>query len=122
MHEEKVIITVLMPAYNAGKYIAEAIQSVLEQTFRGFELIIVNDGSTDNTRNIILGFSDSRIRLIDQENLGIAAALNTGLAAAQGKYIARFDADDSCMPMRLQKQLNFLLTFPEYSLVGCNAE
>src|ERR1700754_2088364 len=91
-------ITVLMPAYNAGKYIGEAIESVLEQTFTDFELLIVNDGSTDNTAAIIQSFTDPRIVLIQQPNLGVAAALNNGLKHARAEYIARFDADDICYP------------------------
>jgi glycosyltransferase involved in cell wall biosynthesis len=72
-------ITVLMPAYNAAGYIAEAIASVLQQSFTDFELLIVNDGSTDNTLDIINAFDDERIVVISQENAGVAAALNTGL-------------------------------------------
>src|ERR1700761_7286076 len=94
-------ITVLMPAYNAGKYIAEAIASVLGQTFGDFELLIVNDGSTDDTLDIINSFDDKRIRVISQPNQGVAAALNTGLKHAKAEYIARFDADDICLPQRL---------------------
>ena len=71
-------VTVLMPAYNAGNFIAEAIQSVLNQTFRDFELLIINDGSTDNTAQIVRSFHDERIKLVEQNNLGIAAALNSG--------------------------------------------
>lgn len=71
-------VTVLMPAYNAGNFIAEAIQSVLNQTFRDFELLIINDGSTDNTAQIVRSFHDEGIKLVEQNNLGIAAALNSG--------------------------------------------
>ena len=105
-------VTVLMPAYNAGSYIAEAIRSVLAQSFTDFELLIVNDGSTDNTGRIIRSFTDSRITVIDQANQGIAAALNTGLSKAKAPYIARFDADDICLPGRLQNQFDFLSYTP----------
>jgi glycosyltransferase involved in cell wall biosynthesis len=115
-------VTVLMPAYNAGKYIAEAIASVLDQTFANFELLIVNDGSTDNTAAIIESYNDPRIVLISQDNKGIAAALNTGLKHARAPYIARFDADDICHPQRLEKQLNFLNDNPNYILVGSDAD
>jgi glycosyltransferase involved in cell wall biosynthesis len=91
-------ITVLMPAYNAGKYIHEAISSVLAQSFTNFELLIVNDGSTDDTLAVISSFNDARIRVINQTNKGVAAALNNGLQHAQAPYIARFDADDICYP------------------------
>ncbi|MDP4262633.1 MAG: glycosyltransferase [Bacteroidota bacterium] len=120
MNEVKV--TVLMPAYNAAKYIAEAIASVLEQTFTDFELVIINDGSTDETVSVIRRFSDSRIRLIEQGRQGISVALNTGLREARGNYIARFDADDICFPERLQKQVSFLDNHPGYVLTGCDAE
>src|SRR5579862_87429 len=97
-------VTVLMPCYNAAGYIAHAIESVLQQTMKDFELLIINDGSTDNTVEIIQFFNDDRIVLLDQNRLGIAAALNRGLIFARAGYIARFDADDICAPDRLQKQ------------------
>jgi glycosyltransferase involved in cell wall biosynthesis len=115
-------ITVLMPAYNAGKYIAEAIRSVLGQSYADFELLIVDDGSSDNTLEVILGFSDPRIRLLTQVNKGVAAALNTGLEAAKGIYIARFDADDICLPERLGRQALFLDGHPAYVVTGSDAE
>ncbi len=115
-------ITVLMPAYNAGSYIAEAIASVLKQSFTDFELLIVNDGSTDDTVQVINSFNDKRIVLISQENKGIAAALNVGLKAARAPYIARFDADDVCYPNRLKMQYDFITTYPEYSVIGSAAD
>lgn len=111
-----------MPAYNAGKYIAEAISSVLGQTFPDFELLIVDDGSSDNTLGVIHDFTDSRIRLLVQENKGIALALNAGLKAARGAYIARFDADDVCFPERLARQVLFLDGHPAYLVAGSDAE
>jgi glycosyltransferase involved in cell wall biosynthesis len=116
------MVTVLMPAFNAEKYIREAIESVLVQTFSDFELLIVNDGSTDNTGKIIRDFNDTRISCIEQPNAGIAHALNIGLARARGKYIARFDADDICFPQRLEKQVRFLEEHPDYVLTGSDAE
>lgn len=110
-----------MPAYNADKYIYAAICSVLEQTFTDFELLIINDGSTDDTEKIIRAFADSRIRLINQSNQGIAAALNMGLLNANADLIARFDADDICMPDRLTAQYDFLTAHPEYIIVGSDA-
>lgn len=115
-------ITVLMPAYNAEKYIGQAITSVLNQTFTDFELLIINDGSIDTTKQIIESFEDSRIRLINQTNQGIAAALNIGLLNAKAGLIARFDADDICMPERLMIQYNFLSDHPDYIIVGSDAE
>ncbi|QKJ29926.1 glycosyltransferase [Mucilaginibacter mali] len=113
-------ITVLMPAYNAGPYIGEAIASVLKQTFTDFELLIINDGSTDNTASVIHSYAcrDSRIVLINQENKGVSAALNTGLSHARAPYIARFDADDICYPDRLRVQYEFITAHPEYSIIG----
>ena len=115
-------ITVLMPAYNAEKYIGNAIASVLGQTYADFELVIVNDGSTDGTLDVINTFYDRRIVVINQHNMGVAAALNTGLKRSKGIYIARFDADDVCYPERLEKQLGFLQQNPEYILVGSDAD
>ncbi|WP_183564812.1 glycosyltransferase family 2 protein [Mucilaginibacter sp. SP1R1] len=115
-------ITVLMPAYNAGKYIKEAIASVLEQTFTDFELLIVNDGSTDDTADVIRAFNDPRIVMIYQDNKGVALALNKGLQYARAPYIARFDADDVCHTERLQLQYDFMVNNPQYSIVGAAAD
>jgi glycosyltransferase involved in cell wall biosynthesis len=115
-------VTVLMPAYNAGKYIGEAIASVLEQSFTDFELLIINDGSTDDTEKIIRSFKDPRIVLMSQENKGVSAALNLGLSYARANYIARFDADDICLPNRLKVQYEFITTYPEYSIIGSAVE
>ena len=116
------LITVLMPAYNAEKYIAEAISSVLSQSFTDFELLIINDGSTDATEKIVSSFTDSRIRLINQTNQGVAAALNMGLLNAKADIIARFDADDICMPKRLGRQHDFLINNPDHIIVGSNVQ
>ncbi|MEO5998830.1 MAG: glycosyltransferase [Chitinophagaceae bacterium] len=115
-------ITVLMPAYNTEKYIAEAIDSVLHQSFPYFELLIINDGSTDKTEKVIRSFTDPRIVLINQSNGGVAKALNRGLQYARAKYIVRFDADDICYPERLQIQYNFMEANPGYILAGSDAE
>jgi glycosyltransferase involved in cell wall biosynthesis len=115
-------VTVLMPAYNVERYIGDAIDSVLRQTFSEFELLIVNDGSADRTEEIIRGFTDPRIVLINQKNQGVSAALNTGLKYARGEYIARFDADDVCYPDRLRLQLEFMEKNPDYVLIGSDAD
>ena len=115
-------VTVLMPAYNAGKYIEAAVESALDQTFADFELLIVDDGSSDDTVSVIQGFADDRIRLVRQEQGGVSAALNTGLQHARGEYICRFDADDICFPQRLARQVEFLDANPDYLLVGSDAE
>lgn len=116
------LITVLMPAYNAEKYIGEAIDSVLNQEFHDFELLIINDGSTDATKQIVDSMADPRIRLINQTNQGIAAALNIGLLNARTDLVARFDADDICLPERLGIQYEFLRNNPDYVIVGSNAD
>jgi glycosyltransferase involved in cell wall biosynthesis len=103
------LISVLMPAFNAEAHIAEAIQSILQQSFTNFELIILNDGSTDRTSQIIDGFADPRIHKMDlQPNQGLVSARNRLVAAARGRYIAFLDADDIAFPDRLQKQFIFL--------------
>ncbi|MDN3548010.1 glycosyltransferase family 2 protein [Mucilaginibacter aquaedulcis] len=114
-------ITVLMPAYNAGKYIREAIDSVLQQTFTDFELLIVNDGSTDNTVEVIQSFNDPRIVMIYQDNKGVSLALNKGLQYARAPYVARFDADDVCVAERLDLQYKFMTDNPEYTIIGSAA-
>jgi glycosyltransferase involved in cell wall biosynthesis len=111
-----------MPAYNAEKYIAEAISSVLTQSFTDFELLIVNDGSTDQTEKVIRSFKDPRIVVINQQNRGIASALNLGLSHARAPYIARFDADDICFTNRIKIQYDFITTYPEYSIIGSAAD
>ena len=120
MHDVK--ITVLMPCYNAADYIADAIQSVLTQTFRDFEFLIVNDGSTDNTAALVRSFNDERIVFIEQKQQGIAAALNNGLKHARADYIARFDADDICFPDRLEKQFDYMQSNPECIVAGSGAD
>jgi len=115
-------VTILMPACNAGKYIAEAIRSVLDQSFSDFELLIVDDGSTDDTLAAIKQFNDHRIRVLCKEKEGISVALNAGLLVARGTYIARFDADDICMSRRLERQVLFLDGHPAYLVVGSDAE
>ncbi len=102
-------ISVLMPAYNAEKFIDKAIKSILSQTFTDFEFIIINDGSTDNTEEIILSFTDSRIRYVKNEtNIKLIQTLNKGIELARGKYIARMDSDDISTPQRLELQYQFM--------------
>ncbi|GAB2831626.1 glycosyltransferase family 2 protein [Ferruginibacter profundus] len=115
-------ITVLMPAYNAAKYIVAAVTSVLNQSFQNFELLVINDGSSDDTERIVKNFADERIKLINQPHQGIAAALNIGLLNAAAPLIARFDADDICYPERLQIQYDFFKTNPEYVLTGSDVD
>jgi len=112
-------VTVLLPVYNAEKYIKEAIESMLNQTFKDFELLIINDGSTDNSMKIITSFKDGRIRLtVNEKNEGLIFTLNRGIDLAQGKYIARMDADDISMPERLEKQVEFMDNNSDIGVVG----
>ncbi len=108
-----------MPVYNTGKYVEDAVRSILEQSFGDFEFIIVDDGSTDDSVARIRRFSDPRIRLIEMgENVGIVGALNAGLSAARGRYIARMDADDISHRLRFEKQLRFLAAYPDIGILG----
>lgn len=112
-------VTVIMPVYNGERYLEKAIDSILNQTFKDVEFIIVNDGSTDSSRGIILSYDDHRVRLINNEkNIGLTQSLNKGLEAARGQYIARQDADDISFPQRLEKQVEFLETHADCGLVG----
>ena len=102
------LVSVIMTTYNHEKYIAEAIESILQQTLTDFELIIINDGSRDRTEEIIRSFQDNRIIYIYQENQGPSAAANQGILKARGKYIALMSGDDVCYPQRLEKQYEYL--------------
>ncbi len=119
------LVTVLMPVYNCEKYLSTSIESILHQTFTDFEFIILDDGSTDDSINIIQSYcaQDQRIRLIrNDQNMGIAYSLNKGINIAKGKYIARMDADDISKPERLEKQVEFLETHNEVGILGCCAQ
>ena len=112
----KPIVTVLMTVYNGKNYLNEAIESVLCQTLTNYEFLIVDDASTDNSIEIINSYNDSRIKLlINKKNIGQTVSLNKGLAIAQGKYIARFDQDDVCLPKRLEEQVAFFKKNPSRS-------
>lgn len=103
------LVSILLPAYNCEKYIRKTIDSLLNQTYTNFELLIINDGSTDSTSTIIDSYSDSRIQHIHNNgNKGLIYTLNYGIKLAKGKYIARMDADDICLPTRLEKQVDWL--------------
>ena len=116
-------ISVIMPAYNSEKYIAEAIESILSQTFTDFEFIIIDDGSTDRTVEIISRYNDSRIRFYQNENnMGVAATLNRGLDLATGEYIARMDSDDISLPDRFKKQIEYLEKRKEVAVCGTDLE
>jgi len=103
-------VSIVMSVYNAQKYLDEAIESILNQTYSNFEFIIINDGSTDKSLEIIENYAkkDSRIIVINRENKGLIYSLNEGIRKANGKYIARMDADDISLPQRLEKQVEFM--------------
>ncbi len=112
-------VSVVMSVFNGDRYLKEAIDSVLAQNFADFELIVVDDGSTDGTAAILESYSDSRIRTSrNAVNLGQPASLNRGLAAARGALIARLDADDVALPDRLETQVRFLASHPSAASVG----
>lgn len=116
------MITVLMSVYNAEEYLGSAIDSILNQTYGDFEFIIINDGSSDKSKDIIRSFSDKRIKLIDNDkNSGLIFSLNKGIDNASGKYIARMDADDISLPTRFQKQFDYLESNNDIALVGSTA-
>lgn len=110
------LVSVVMPVYNAAPFLEEAIKSVLRQSFKDFEFILINDGSTDESGNIIKGFEDERISYHYQPNAGVAATLNAGIQLAKGKYIWRHDADDTSLPNKLGKQVEFLEANASYAL------
>lgn len=108
-----------MPVHNGASYLDEAVASILRQTFPEFELLVVNDGSTDGTASILRSCTDCRLTVIENDgNLGVIASLNKGLEAARGEFVARMDADDIANPQRLQRQVHFLRKFPQIGLCG----
>lgn len=113
------LISILMPVYNGEKYLQEAIESILNQTYDHFEFIIINDGSIDRTEEIILSYTDSRIIYVKNEtNLQIVESLNKGISIAKGKYIARMDSDDISLPTRLEKQYLFMEKHKSIDITG----
>jgi glycosyltransferase involved in cell wall biosynthesis len=106
-------VTVIVPIYNGSAYLSETINSLLSQSFSGFELLAIDDGSTDDSSNIVRSFKDERIRLIQKSNGGLCEALNLGIAEARAPYIARSDQDDISFPERLERQLQVMADHPE---------
>jgi glycosyltransferase involved in cell wall biosynthesis len=113
-------VSVVIPVHNGEKYLAQAIESVLAQTFRDFELLIVDDGSTDGSRAIMdrCARRDARIRILSQANRGVSAAGNLGFEKARGEWVARLDADDLFLPDKLQRQVAFIRRHPDVRIVG----
>lgn len=111
-------VSVLMSVYNGERYLREAIDSILSQTFQNFEFIIINDGSIDGTNQILESYNDPRIIIIHQENIGLSKSLNKGLRLSCGEFIARMDCDDISLPQRLEKQLLLMDREPEIGVCG----
>jgi glycosyltransferase involved in cell wall biosynthesis len=113
------LVSVVMPVYNAERYVHDAVRSILQQTHAHLELIVVNDGSTDGSVAVLEQFDDPRMCVIhNPRNMGLVASLNVGIAAAHGRYIARMDADDEAMPTRLAAQVQHMEQYPEVGLCG----
>ena len=110
------LVTVVLPAYNVGPYVAEAVQSVLEQTYEMLELIVVDDGSTDDTVEQLQAIHDDRLRVIRQSNAGSSAARNTGIVAGRGEWIAFIDGDDVWLPQKLERHVAYLRARPDADL------
>jgi glycosyltransferase involved in cell wall biosynthesis len=115
------VVSVCMPAYNCQRYVAEAIESILGQTFRDFEFLIIDDGSTDGSLPILRRYAarDPRIRLTSRPNLGVPATLKELVDQSRGEFIARMDADDIAFPERFEKQVNYLRAHSDCVVVGC---
>jgi len=105
-------VTVLMSVYNVERFLREAIESILAQTMRDFEFIIIDDGSTDATPKILASYDDPRMRIVSQKNMGVSVSVNRGLETARAELVARLDADDIALPNRLEVQLE------EYERLG----
>jgi glycosyltransferase involved in cell wall biosynthesis len=117
MPDQQITISIIMAAYNAERFIAESIRSVLAQTYTNWELLLVNDGSTDQTENIIASFQDARIRYFTQANAGVSAARNKGLAAMRGVYFCFLDADDILPPESLTVRVGYLEAHPDVDML-----
>jgi len=115
------VISVVMSVYNGQKYLRESIDSILNQTCKSFEFIVINDGSKDNSLDILLEYQtkDNRLLIVSQNNIGLTRSLNRGIKLAASEYIARQDADDISLPARLEKQLNYMENHPEVAVIGC---
>lgn len=116
------VLSVILPVYNGLPYLRQAIESLLTQSFGDFELIVINDGSSDGSQELLETFDDPRLRIVRQKNRGLAATLNVGIAQAKGRYVARQDQDDICLPGRFEKQVNFLEANARVMLLGTAAE
>lgn len=117
---KKPLVSVLLPVRNGATFIEECLLSLLVQTVRDFEIIIIDDGSSDGTAEIVRQFSDERIHLFVQDNVGITRTLNRAFAYSKGDWIARQDVDDFSLAWKMERQLDFLARRPEHGLIGCS--
>ncbi|KAB2880956.1 glycosyltransferase [bacterium] len=115
------LLTVILPSYNAWPYVKEAVDSILAQTFKDLSIIIINDGSTDASADYFRTLSDPRIRLIEQDNLGVVVSFNKALQSVDTEFVARMDADDRCHPEKYELQVRYLKDHPKCVLVGTSA-
>lgn len=115
---KSLLVSIVMPVYNGERYLRSAIDSILNQTFKDFEFIIVNDGSTDRSPEIVTSYKDPRIKVFNKSNSGIVDSLNLGIKESKGKYIARMDADDISLPLRIESQVKFMEKNREIGLLG----
>ncbi|MDE3946029.1 glycosyltransferase family 2 protein, partial [Glaesserella parasuis] len=119
------LVSVIIPCYNAENFVESAVRSIMEQTYSNLEIIVINDCSSDNTGEILkrLAEEDPRIKYIENEqNLKLPKTLNKGINLAKGDYIARMDSDDISLPVRLEKQVEFMLSNKNIDIVGCNMQ
>jgi glycosyltransferase involved in cell wall biosynthesis len=114
-------VSVVIPTYNYARFLGEAIQSVLDQTYKDLEIIVVDDGSTDNTGEVVSSFTDARVKYLRQENRGVAAAQNTGIKASHGEYISILGSDDLYLPQNLEDKVKVLDSHPDIGLVYSDA-
>jgi glycosyltransferase involved in cell wall biosynthesis len=113
------VLSVVLPTYNCERYIAECLESILSQTFRDFEVLVIDDCSTDSTVAIVEGFGDCRIRLLQKPlHSGYTRSLNLGIDCARGEFLARIDGDDICLPTRFEEQIDYLRSNPDVALCG----
>ncbi len=120
MGKNNILISVIIPLYNKAHTIVHTLQTVMKQTYDNYELIIIDDGSTDNSVQLIKdNFSDTRLRIIQQKNAGVSTARNRGVQKAKGEWIAFLDADDEWLPQYLQTLTNALVKYPDAEMIGC---
>lgn len=114
-------VSVIIPVYNGGDYLYQAVESMLRQTYFDIEVICIDDGSTDSSRLVLESFKDPRVKVISRENKGLVATLNQGISISKYRYVARMDADDVSLPNRLEKQIRYMKK-KKLAVVGCSYE